>query len=285
MSAELLETLGRILLSLIGGLLLTALPFWFICKRTGHHPALSFLSIVPLANVIFLFYLAFSKWPAQQEENLSIETSVSPGKRKNKPALIIIGAFLLAVAPLVVIGGTAYTFTLPKIYASQVLIQTVFSEEAYKNYDKATLESLTHTYSEKITSKPILYKTADRLNLQELWGHNGEPISKGFVSKILKSSIHVSQHRNSIDLTTISVKRQDPNEAARIANELAHLCQIVSKNDTKQANPYSIVIIETAEPATRPVSPNLILNVLLSIALAGVFILFGAPLLIIGLKR
>ena len=285
MSAELLETLGQIILSLVGGLLLTVLPFWFICKRTGHHPALSFLSIVPLANVIFLFYLAFSNWPAQQENTHSDEAPPISKKRKNKPALIIIGAFLLAVAPLVVIGGTAYTFTLPKIYASQVLVQTVFSEEAYKSYDQATLESLTHTYSEKILSKPILYKTADRLNLQELWGRNGEPTSKNFVAKILKSSIHVSQHRDSFDLTTITVKRQDPSEAARIANELATLYQIVAENDTKQAQPYSISIIEKAEPATRPVSPNLILNVLVSLGVAGVFILLGAPLLIIGLKR
>ncbi len=285
MSAELLETLGRIILSVVGGLLLTVLPFWFICKRTGHHPALSFLSIVPLANIVFLFYLAFSNWPAQQENTLSGEMPTTTGKRGKKPALIIIGAFLLAVAPLVVITGTAYTFTLPKIYASQVLIQTVFSEEAYTNYDKATLESLTHTYSEKITSKPILYKTADRLNLQELWGHNGEPISKDYVSKILKSSITVSRHRDSIDLMAITVKRQDPSEAARIANELAALYQIVAENDTKQASPYSIVIIESGEPATRPVSPNLILNVLVSLGVAGAFILLGAPLLIIGLKR
>ncbi len=285
MSAELLEMLGKIILNLVLGLFVTVLPFWFLCKRTGHHPALSFLSIVPLANIIFLFYLAFSKWPVQQEDDLPAETPSVTERPKRKPVLVFIGAVLLAVAPLTIIGGTAYTFTLPKIYASHTLVQTVFSDEAYKTYDKATLESLTQTYSEKITGKPILYETASRLNLLDTWGHKGERISKEAACKILESSVTVYRYRDSIDLITISVKRQDPREAARIANTLARLYQITAENDTTQAQRYSISIIEPATPALRPVSPNLILNVLISLGAAGVFVLLGTPFVIFGLKR
>lgn len=277
---------AKIILGLVAGLLLTVLPFWHICKRTGLHPALSFLSIVPLANIIFRFYLAMAPWPATQQNCESAdETSVIPNKRKNRALLITIGAFLMALAPLTVITGTAYTFTLPKIYASQALVQTVFSEGAYKNYDAATLKSLTHTYAEKITGAPVLYETIKRLDLQTKWGLNGEPIPKEVARKILKSSTTTSFHRNSIDLITISVHRQNPNEAAQIANTLAQLYQAVAKDDTEQAHPYSVAIVEKAEPATRPVSPNLILNVLISIGTAGVFILIGTPLLIVGLKQ
>ena len=44
-------------------LLLIVPPFWKITKRSGWHPALSFLMIVPLVNLIFLWGLAFKKWP------------------------------------------------------------------------------------------------------------------------------------------------------------------------------------------------------------------------------
>ena len=44
--------------------LITVLPFWFICKKAGFHPALSLLMMVPIANLILPFVLAFAEWPA-----------------------------------------------------------------------------------------------------------------------------------------------------------------------------------------------------------------------------
>jgi hypothetical protein len=37
---------------------------WFVCKRVGLHPALSFLNLVPfgMGTVALLFVLAFSRW-------------------------------------------------------------------------------------------------------------------------------------------------------------------------------------------------------------------------------
>lgn len=40
------------------------IPFWKICTRVGLSPWLSLLLIVPLANLIFVYYLAFTQWPA-----------------------------------------------------------------------------------------------------------------------------------------------------------------------------------------------------------------------------
>ncbi len=44
--------------------LFTVIPFWKICTKAGFHGALSLLMLVPVANVILLFYIAFADWPA-----------------------------------------------------------------------------------------------------------------------------------------------------------------------------------------------------------------------------
>ncbi|MDZ7753185.1 MAG: hypothetical protein U5S82_16375 [Gammaproteobacteria bacterium] len=38
-------------------------PFWFIFSKAGYSKWLSLLMIVPLVNVILLYFFAFSKWP------------------------------------------------------------------------------------------------------------------------------------------------------------------------------------------------------------------------------
>ncbi len=45
-------------------LALAVIPYWKIWQRTGHSGAWSLLMIVPLANLISLWVLAFKKWPA-----------------------------------------------------------------------------------------------------------------------------------------------------------------------------------------------------------------------------
>ncbi|MFA7257333.1 MAG: polysaccharide biosynthesis tyrosine autokinase [Kiritimatiellales bacterium] len=132
----------------------------------------------------------------------------------------------LAVLFLVVITGTAYTFTLPKIYASQSRIEVNndsvdidpfnSSMSGARGYDPYFLR----TQFEIIQSKPILYEVINRLNLQEVWGKKGEKIPKEVAYKILRSSLEVSQYRDT-SLIALTARRQNPKEAARIANELA----------------------------------------------------------------
>jgi hypothetical protein len=45
---------------------IAVVPYWQICKKTGYSPWLSLLIVVPLANLIFIYYLAFSQWPSQK---------------------------------------------------------------------------------------------------------------------------------------------------------------------------------------------------------------------------
>ncbi|WP_319784181.1 hypothetical protein [Oceanisphaera sp. IT1-181] len=45
-------------------------PFWFIFSKAGHSKWLSLLMVVPLVNLILLYFLAFSKWPNLGNRNM-----------------------------------------------------------------------------------------------------------------------------------------------------------------------------------------------------------------------
>ena len=49
-------------------IVLTVLPFWRIFSKAGFHGALSLLMLIPLANVVMLFFLAFADWPALKDQ-------------------------------------------------------------------------------------------------------------------------------------------------------------------------------------------------------------------------
>jgi len=51
-------------LGLSVGLISTILvtPFWMIFKKAGFHPGLSLLIMVPVANFVLLYVVAFSEW-------------------------------------------------------------------------------------------------------------------------------------------------------------------------------------------------------------------------------
>lgn len=60
-----------VLISIPVALLLTVLPFWFICKKAGFHGALSLLMLIPIGNIILIFILAFTEWPVLRERSLA----------------------------------------------------------------------------------------------------------------------------------------------------------------------------------------------------------------------
>jgi len=45
-------------------LAIVVLPFWRICTKAGYSGWLSLLVLIPLANVIFVYFLGFSEWPS-----------------------------------------------------------------------------------------------------------------------------------------------------------------------------------------------------------------------------
>ena len=135
---------------------------------------------------------------------------------------------VLAVAFLVVLTGTVYTLLLPNIYASSARISV--SEDSpeinpfagQQNYMTSYNPYFLKTQFEILTSKPILNEVINRLSLQVEWGKNGETLSRDVALKILKNSVSVFQQRDT-SLIVINVKRDNPNEAADIANEIAEV--------------------------------------------------------------
>lgn len=43
---------------------LLTLPMWKITTKAGFPGALSLLILIPVANIVFLYVLAFAEWPA-----------------------------------------------------------------------------------------------------------------------------------------------------------------------------------------------------------------------------
>ena len=45
---------------------IVVLPFWRICTKAGYSGWLSLLILIPLANVVFVYFLGFSEWPSSR---------------------------------------------------------------------------------------------------------------------------------------------------------------------------------------------------------------------------
>lgn len=54
---------GHLLWVLIMALIIIV-PMWRICTKAGYTGWLGVLAVVPLANLILLYFLAFADWPA-----------------------------------------------------------------------------------------------------------------------------------------------------------------------------------------------------------------------------
>jgi uncharacterized SAM-binding protein YcdF (DUF218 family) len=62
------STWGIIIILIIALFMAVAiLPWFFIYKKAGYHPAMGCLMFIPIANVIMLFVLAFSQWPIERD--------------------------------------------------------------------------------------------------------------------------------------------------------------------------------------------------------------------------
>jgi hypothetical protein len=42
-------------------------PWFFIYKKAGYHPAMGCLMFLPLVNIVMLFIFAFMEWPIERE--------------------------------------------------------------------------------------------------------------------------------------------------------------------------------------------------------------------------
>lgn len=55
-------------------LLITAvvvIPVWRICQRAGYPGLLGVLILIPVLNLVLLYFLAFADWPAEKNDDNS----------------------------------------------------------------------------------------------------------------------------------------------------------------------------------------------------------------------
>jgi len=55
----------RLLFVLVWAVVLVV-PFWRISTKAGFSGWLSLLMVIPLVNLVYLYFLAFARWPSQQ---------------------------------------------------------------------------------------------------------------------------------------------------------------------------------------------------------------------------
>lgn len=46
--------------------IVVVIPVWRICQRAGYPGWMAILILVPAVNLIFLYFIAFSDWPADK---------------------------------------------------------------------------------------------------------------------------------------------------------------------------------------------------------------------------
>ncbi|WP_404399504.1 hypothetical protein LG288_07345 [Idiomarina seosinensis] len=60
MGHEMFAGMGFLWMLFIG--LLLVIPTWRICQRIGYPGPLGLLILVPIANIVLLYFIAFSRW-------------------------------------------------------------------------------------------------------------------------------------------------------------------------------------------------------------------------------
>ena len=172
----------------------------------------------------------------------------------------------------VVVFGAAAVITsiLPESYLSTARVkltpntaeapQTLDSRGASRAYDPYLIQ----TECEVMQSEEILGPVITALDLNREWGkryNNGEPLKPAETLNLLKSRVDLRPVRNA-SLIAINVYGEQPEEAARIANEIAQ----VYKNHNNLGS-FRVEIVDQASPALRPSRPNKPFNLALGVLL------------------
>lgn len=137
-----------------------------------------------------------------------------------KSLFILFGCILICAGPIIFVSGVIYTLLLPNIYASnaRIAVTATAQPELGAQYNPYFIR----TQFELLQSKPILNELARRLDLQTVWGRDGNALPAEVTFRILRNSISVFQQRDT-PLIVLLVRRDNPEEAANIANTWAEV--------------------------------------------------------------
>lgn len=127
---------------------------------------------------------------------------------------------------LVVITVSATTFLLSKEYMSFTTIEVEPNTNPARIFTSTSTTDVndpkfTQTQVEIIARKGVLYPVIQRLDLEKRWARQGQPLSLEAAYSKLHSMLQPTEIRNT-NLIQISVYSTDPQEAALLANAVAH---------------------------------------------------------------
>jgi capsular polysaccharide biosynthesis protein len=175
------------------------------------------------------------------------------------------------------------------------LMVTLLMQKSYVGIARVKVERETHQYDpylmqtefEVMQSETILNKVIEDLHLQAKWGDKyagGKPLTLVETRSLLRGRLELRLIRNRLirnaPLLDVQVYDHDNNEAAVIANKIVETYRAYR---VARLNGLHVSIIESAQPATEAMHPNVPLNLflgaavscLLGGALAGVIYLIG----------
>ena len=161
----------------------------------------------------------------------------------NKKAEIVLITLVLMVVGIVY----SYFFITPVYTASTTLVLVQSSSTASQTGDSAitstdiTMNSkLVSTYSQLIKTNTVFGQVASNLNISDA------------EAKMIKKNISVSAVQNT-EIIQITVKDEDPNKAATIANEIA---KVFSEKIVEIYNISNLYLLDRAEAPTQPSNIN-----------------------------
>lgn len=156
---------------------------------------------------------------------------------------------IILITILLMIVGVVYSYffitPLYKSSTSLVLAQSSATveqsgQEAITQSDITMNSKLVSTYSELIKSKAVLRQVVQNLNMD------------GITESVIKNNVSVQAVKDT-ELIQITVKNEDPNTAALIANEIA---KVFSDKIVEIYNISNIYILDRAEPEETPANIN-----------------------------
>lgn len=156
---------------------------------------------------------------------------------------------ILIAAPFVfaLIGALVSIFVLNPVYESSTTIivrQNIVEGEEISKTDVDLSKSLIYTYAEMAKSNTVLGKTKKSLNLEEISG----------------DSISVLPVKDT-QILEVKVHNKDPELAMNIANTIVEEFMLEIIRITKTDN---VAVVDYASLPSRPVSPNIIMNTVIS---------------------
>ena len=184
-----------------------------------------------------------------------------------------------AVFLFVIITTMLVTFILPKSYASTARVLLTPGNVTTTNGTVAA--TALGTQIELMKSELVLGRAAAELGLAEEWGrkYGGPPLHGSEVLEVLRPWLEIRQVSGT-SLAEIKCVRPSPNEAARIANQIAATyCEVFGTNTTR--------IVDRATPSLEPAWPNTPLNIIRGV-IAGLLLgglIAGAVLFFTRAKR